>query len=350
MQVRSAAAWFLSALAHLLLLVALYQWRLPSGPAPPAGPDNQIDIAIEVRPPGDLPPVTRPPAPPRPKAALAAERSSSPARDHGGDRAAVAPAAPLDLSLGALSREARARVAAAPPEATIAAGPHRLSVDELLAESDRAEAGAANVRAGRVDPLLYDYLRGARTRFEEEARRQADAIALGPSETVRGWGRGYLARIDDAHRGVGNEARAQDDAGERRPDVLGGYDQAARAAEAGAVERRLEVCLDVAPGRETRAALRRGSGNAALDRVALAAFIDAVAARPVPPDARTGRACYEVRIAAHRAPPLPFLSCGFDRSGVTCIWPFKKVTSVTGRLVSVEYPDRGPRSLLRPPR
>ena len=55
-------------------------------------------------------------------------------------------------------------------------------------------------------------------------------------------------------------------------------------------------------------------------------------------------------------PPLPFVSCGIGRAGLTCVWPFKKVTSVKGRLLTVEYPpgDDGPgrarSSLLRKPR
>jgi hypothetical protein len=139
---------------------------------------------------------------------------------------------------------------------------------------------------------------------------------------------------------------------QKHSDVLSGYNEATRQAQAGADHRRVEICLDVAPGRETTATMRVGSGNVALDRVALEAFQKSVAARPVPPDARAGRACYEVRISAFRAPPLPFLSCGFDRKGLTCIWPFKKVTSVTGRLLSVEYPPApaAGRSLLRAPR
>ena len=52
-------------------------------------------------------------------------------------------------------------------------------------------------------------------------------------------------------------------------------------------------------------------------------------------------------------PPLPFVSCGVGRHGLTCVWPFKKVTSVKGRLLGVEYP-RGrrsrPPSLMRKPR
>ena len=61
------------------------------------------------------------------------------------------------------------------------------------------------------------------------------------------------------------------------------YDKARRQAEAGAEERRAEVCLDVAAGRETAVVLRRSSGNAALDRLTLESFTKAVAAHPVPP-------------------------------------------------------------------
>jgi hypothetical protein len=137
--------------------------------------------------------------------------------------------------------------------------------------------------------------------------------------------------------------------------VLGGYNEAQRQAEAGAELRRAEVCLDVAAGRDTGVALRRSSGNAALDRLTLESFTKAVAARPVPDDARRGLACYELQISAYRMPPMPFVSCGIGRAGLTCVWPFKKVTSVKGRLLSVEYPptdaDRArPPSLLRRPR
>ncbi len=137
--------------------------------------------------------------------------------------------------------------------------------------------------------------------------------------------------------------------------MLGAYDKARRQAEAGAEERRAEVCLDVAAGRETAVVLRRSSGNAALDRLTLESFTKAVAARPVPPDARRSLACYELQISAFRMPPLPVVSCGVGRHGLTCVWPFKKVTSVKGRLLGVEYPPADGRrtqrpSLLRKPR
>jgi hypothetical protein len=58
-------------------------------------------------------------------------------------------------------------------------------------------------------------------------------------------------------------------------------------------------------------------------------------------------ACYELRISAYRMPPLPFFSCGFDLDGITCAWPFKKVTSVLGHLLSVDYGASPSTSLLR---
>jgi hypothetical protein len=46
------------------------------------------------------------------------------------------------------------------------------------------------------------------------------------------------------------------------------------------------VCLALAPDRAPTASLRRGSGDAALDRLALDSFARAAEARPVPADVR----------------------------------------------------------------
>jgi hypothetical protein len=160
--------------------------------------------------------------------------------------------------------------------------------------------------------------------------------------------RGEIGAKGDASRAAGGDARNEISPG---ADVLGAYGEAQRQAEAGAEERRAEICLDVAPGRESSVILRRGSGSGALDRLAVDSFTNAAAARPVPADARRGLACYEVRISANRVPPLPVFSCGIDRHGPSCIWPFKKVTSVKARLISFDYPPvAGARtSLLRRP-
>jgi hypothetical protein len=271
----------------------------------------------------------------------------------------------IDLSFGALRDEVKSRFAGPPPEGTLRARPARPSVDEMRAEIERRQDAVGNVATGRVDPLLYEYLRGARSRFKQDADRLAADLAVGAGVTVRGWGRGYLNTVDDVNRGVigarpdaaregGGDARNETSRG---ADVLSAYGEAHRQAAAGAEERSAEVCLDVAAGRETAVSLRRSSGDAALDRLTVESFAKAVAARPVPPDARRGLACYELRISAFRMPPLPFVSCSFDIgiSGPTCVWPLKKVTSVKGRLLSVEYPatDGGASqlpSLLRKPR
>ena len=227
-------------------------------------------------------------------------------------------------------------------------------------ELERTEDAVANVRAGRVDPLLYDYLRGAKARLESEARRLAEEIPVGPGAAARGWGRGYLERVREVSRKDAareDQPDLRDDAARRRPDVLAALDEAARMADAGAERREVEICVDVAPGRESKAMLRRGSGNAALDRVAVDSFDKAAAARPVPPDSRAGRACYEVTISAHRMPPLPVVGCAFDLTDLTksrCAWPYKKLTAVSSRLVSVDYPPASgasrTRSFLRAPR
>jgi hypothetical protein len=274
--------------------------------------------------------------------------------------------APIDLSFGALRDDVKGQFAAKPrPEDVLRARPHRLSVDELRADLERRQDAVANVEKGRVDPLMFDYLRGAKARFQQDAKRLADDLAVGGGATVRAWGRGYLNSVDAANRG---ERGARPDApreggGDTRnetspgADVLGAYNEATRQAEAGAEERIAEVCLDVAAGRETTVALRRTSGNASLDRLAIESFTKAIAARPVPPDVRGGLACYELRISAYRIPPLPAISCGFDVGFTrpTCVWPFKKVTSVKGRLLSVEDPPAADgssarASLLRKPR
>jgi hypothetical protein len=138
--------------------------------------------------------------------------------------------------------------------------------------------------------------------------------------------------------------------------VLGGYGHAVSAARAGAEVRTVELCLDVEGGRARPPVVRRGSGVPALDRIALDAFTRAVDVRPTPADLRAGLACYELRVSAHRMPPVPMLSCSFDigSAPLRCAWPFKRITKVTGRLVSVDYERGATRSdkpsLLRRPR
>ena len=383
---RSWAAWVTSAFLHALVAALILRAgersaRRLAAPAAEERVDFDIEIADERGETAAVPtdrqqPSRRSPSrrersalggDPSPRQAGRGDQEAATARgprDEPERSAEKAGGARIDLSFGALADDVKGRVAGPPPEGVLRARPHRFDVDELRADLERQRDAVNNVEAGRVDPLIFDYLRGARARFQDTAEKLADDLAVGPGDTVRGWGRGYLRRVDDANRGaIGARADApREGGGDTRnepssgADVLGAYNEANRLAQSGAEERRAEVCLDVAAGRETGVALRRSSGNAALDRLTIESFAKAVAARPVPPDARRGLACYELLISAYRVPPLPVISCGIGRAGLTCVWPFKKVTSVKGRLLSVEYPPaddgrapKGP-SLLRKPR
>ncbi len=370
MRWRSWAAWLVSALAHALLAgLLLLRARTPETPSRVSPAAIEIEINEVPRPGPDRNPAARSedrsphthrepvrargeePAPRGdvpPGANVAPRADVQPERTPEASAADRAAGAARELSFRALSPDVQARIAAPAADAALAvrARGGKLSVDELRVAHEREEDAVANVAAGRVDPLLYDYLRGARVRFQDEAQRIAEAIPIGAGETIRGWGRGLVARVREAHRNDRTADDVQpdlrDDATKRRPDLAAAYDENRRQAEAGAEIRRVEVCLDVAPGRDTTATLRRGSGNAALDRVALDAFARSVSVRPVPPDARAGRACYEVRTATYRAGPAPGIACGLNLGphGPSCIWPLKKMTSVTSQLLGVEYPAK----------
>jgi len=377
MRWRGWSAWLGSVLAHALLaaLLLLRADRPMPGARVSATP-LEIEITESLRSESSdrnarLRPDDRGPSDrrslARPRSNEPAARSEAPPPERGPEAAPQrapesapdrAPESAPGLSFGRLSPEVQARRATSPDDAALAVRPRKPSVDELRVERERQEDAVANVSAGRVDPLLYDYLRGARVRFEDEATRNAEKIPIGAGQALRGWGRGLMQRVEEIHRGdrVADEVRPdlRTDAERQRPDLFAAYDEGRRQAEAGAEIRRTEICLDVAPGRETTPTLQRGSGNVALDRVALDAFARSVSARPVPPDARAGRACYEVRIAAFRVPPVPGLSCDlnlFGPHGPSCVWPTKKVTTVSSQLLSVEYPRKPgeptARSLLR---
>lgn len=264
------------------------------------------------------------------------------------------------LSLDDLSTDARARLADADSDRALPPPVPRISVDRLRVAREREEAALANVRAGRVDPFLHDYVRDARARFEEGARRIAAELPLDAQKTAETWVHGYAARIAEAstrataaRNGAARDRDTRDGeppepSTERRPDILGAYGETVRAADAGAIERHVTVCVTVAAGRAPVVAVKRESRDPALDQLAREAFARATAARPVPGDAHAANACYDLRIRAFRMPPVPVFSCGIDKDGPTCAWPFKKITSVTVHLESVDYPDdHDPPSLLR---
>ena len=255
---------------------------------------------------------------------------------------------PIDLSFDALGDGAKQRATAMPGGADAleqllvptlegaALPPRRKPLAELRAEANRRAQAVANVRAGRADPLLFDYLRKARERLTPEATHIAESLPLGPAETTKGWARGFLQGVQEAHSGRVVPLQTPDETvGGPRPDLLGGYDEAAHQAESGAEQRAAEICLGVAPNHAVVATLRRSSGNSALDRLAVASFQSAGDAREVTPDLRPTLACYRVTVSAFRMPPLP--SVGIDLAKGRIIYPLKRITKVTVELQSVDF-------------
>jgi hypothetical protein len=292
------------------------------------------------------------------------EPHAGPAPSHGPPAPSPAPpppepGPPIDLSFDALAGEAKRRAAGdlRPDEVLerrlVPGKPSRFAggADGLREEAERRADAAANVELGRVNPQLYDYLRAARDRLEPGATHLAEELPLGPAESTKGWGRGYLKRLDELHRGSARDLpQSPDDAFGKRPDILGGYNEAEHQASSGANERSAEVCLGVAPNHQVVVTLRRSSKLAALDELAVASFRAAGDARPVAPDVRPGLACYRVRISAFRMPPLPSIGLGLDKKGrPRLIYPLERITKVTVELESVDY-GPAPRSstLLRP--
>jgi hypothetical protein len=370
-RLRRSKALAASALLHLVCIALLLHGlpgRPPSPePLPPPSPAIEISLSDEQpgRPAEAAPPEMAPPPAPRPKLGAGPERSREPVGappTEGGEAKVAEPEAPraaprVDLSFDALREGAKQRAAdfensggadGSPlvPPASVAG---RLGPGELRGEAERSGDAVENVRVGRVNPLLYDYLRNARELLTPEATRIAESLPLGPGPSMRGWGRGYLGRVAAVNRHAAADLPEEPDPsiGGRRPDVLGGYNEAERQAVSGMEERSAEVCLGVAPGREVVVTLRRSSGNAALDKAAVSSFESAGRARPVAADIRPGLACYLVRVGAFRMPPLPSISLGWKKSHPDVIYPLKRITKVTVELQSVDFgPSRGPSSLL----
>jgi hypothetical protein len=257
----------------------------------------------------------------------------------------------VDLSFDALGDRAKQRATAnagvddalegllVPTPEGPARPARRKPVAELRAEADRRAEAVANVRTGRAHPLLFDLLRNARELMTPEATRIAESLPLGVAETTKGWARGYLKGVADGHNGqFAPTPGPEETTGGPRPDVLGGYNEAAHQAESGAEQRSAEVCLGVAPNHAVVATLRRSSGNAALDRLAVASFQSAGDARPVTPDVRPALACYRVAVSAFRMPPLPSVS--LDLTNGRIIYPLKRITKVTVELQSVDFGAR----------
>ena len=235
-----------------------------------------------------------------------------------------------------------------PPEGTLRARPGRPSVDEMRVEMERQQDAVANVDAGRVNPLLYEYLRGARSRFKQDAERLADDLAVGAGDAARGWGRGYLntrprrePRRDRRANGPAARGAAATHAtrrlaaptcwastarptGKRRPAPRSGARRFAWMSPPAARRRRLSVAAPATP----RSIADRGvvhEGDRGAPR--------SVRRAPRPRLLRAPHLGVSYAAAA-----VHQLQLRHRRHGPTCVWPYKKVTSVKGRLLSVDYP------------
>ena len=247
-----------------------------------------------------------------------------PSRCTARETATAPPARPVDSSFDALGEGAKQRATAIPGGdealerllAPMPEGParaHATQADGRAArrgrpprrgrgERPRGPRRPSAVRSSPQRARLAD-ARGDAHRRVASARRRRDDQRMGRAATCGGWRTRTAASSP--------RRRAPDEpVGGPRPDVLGAYDEAARQAESGAEQRAAEVCVGVAPNHDVVVTLRRSSGNAALDRLAVDSFQRAGDARPVTPDVRPALACYRVAVSAFRLPPLP--SVGID--------------------------------------
>lgn len=368
---QTAAALATSAALHLLVAVLVLRGLAKRAPTEPhvARPPTPIELSVIETKRQDVPQEGRPEISLPPERRRAPERRlaepgrttsppqtpsvppSKPIEPSPGEPPSERPSPPrrpINLSFDALADRAKQRATATPdsdealdrllvPAPESPAQPaRRRPLAELRVESDRRADAVANVRVGRAPPLLFDFLRNARDLMTPEATRIAEALPLGPAETTKGWARGYLKGVAEAHSGrFAPPPGPEGTTGGPGPDVLGGYNEAAHQAESGAEQRSAEVCLGVAPNHAVVATLRRSSGNAALDRLAVASFQSAGDARPVTPDVRPALACYRVAVSAFRMPPLP--TVGIDLASGRIIYPLKRITKVTVELQSVDF-------------
>jgi hypothetical protein len=281
------------------------------------------------------------------------ETPPAPAEPHQRDRGS-------DLSFDGLPESAKQRVDAVPnPEEDLERllvppsdqGGRRRTLPEVNASVEHQADAIENVRRGRAHPLHFDYLREARDLISPQAERLASELSLGASETLAGWARGYLDRLQDLRRGPPRDRppTSEDPMG-HRPDLLGAYGEAQTQAAAGAVGRVARVCLGVAPHHPVVVTLDRSSGNARLDELTMTSFRTVTANHPTTDDVRPGLACYVVAVGTYRMPPLPSLSLDWQNGRPRLLSPLQRMTKVTIDLESVDYgPPPGPPSLLRRP-
>jgi hypothetical protein len=340
---RGAIALVLSLLGHGLL--ALLFWRA-AGRMPRAPVDSTVEIAIETHPPAAAPaPAELPPEPaPRPvRRRTRRQEPLAPAAPAAGEPVAAPtprpapaeglmrmrqPGANLSLDWGTF----QALEGNGPPVAP-AGGPsarRRSREQDGGTTAERvarmlAPSGEDNIKAGRVHPQFYDYLRDVQARFHPTlATVERDAGTPKVAGFFKAWWQKYVQDLAAYSRQSANRPEPSEE-------------------QQGAVELSCDVCLTVRFGETPDIELVRGSISAEMNEEALAAVRLAVAARPATeplvPAGATGtsaRACYRFSASARRLPPTA-LGCSFDEMNlkVGCAWPLKKIFRSTVKLLTV---------------
>jgi hypothetical protein len=334
-----AAALAISVAVHALVGVML---RVRTERVPRPRPDSAVEITIETHAP---PAATASPVPPAsdlarrrraPVTAVAQERvRQAPPTER---PAAPAPSPDLlrmrrpgeDLSLDWGTFQALEGSQGGPPAARATGGrrardPGTGSTAERVAEMLAPDA-EENVRAGRVHPQFYDYLRDARARFHPTlATVEKDAGAPRVAGFFKAWWKSYLEELA-ARNG--------------RP-----HPREATQEEQGAVELTCDICLTVRPGDTPEIEVVHHSISEDLDREAVTALRFSVSARPVDGPllpaglkrdaAGTARACYRFSASARRLSPAA-IGCSFDEIKLEagCVWPLKKIFRSEVKLIS----------------
>jgi hypothetical protein len=203
--------------------------------------------------------------------------------------------------------------------------PGTRSTAERVAEMLAPDA-EDNVRAGRVHPRFYDYLRDARARFHPTlATVEKDAGAPRVAGFFKAWWKSYVKDL------VARNGRPPP--------------RETTEEQQGAVELTCDICLTVRLGETPEIEVVHRSISEELDQEAVAALRFSVAARPagepllpagVKRDAAgPARACYRFSASARRLSPAA-IGCSFDEVKLEagCVWPLKKIFHSDVKLIS----------------
>jgi hypothetical protein len=369
----SHKAWALLASLAMHVLLALWLGRSASRRLATSRPVEVIAMDVQTAqadaptPPGAVSSISERPFPAKTRPGWAAHRRPSvlaprpdrpvAGQDRGGVPSAAAIAAPTDSvatlqmrsgppvldarTLGRFEREGVIGPSVAPEGTRPVRGP---TFSERLAARQRDDNAHVAVFEGRVHPLLYDFGRDAQRDFKPaEGHLYADSRAPNTvGRALRSWAHDFLTA--DPQYLWWQRSLAAQKAGARgstldEAEVLRNYDKMIVQNAAGAEPIACLICVVLKPGALPKVELRTSSGNGEMDRAALEALTHATLRRPLDPDVKPERACYQFTATVRRVPPLPIAGCGFDEVKLTfgCYYPTMRVLHTAVTLESVDY-------------